>query len=112
MRTLTEIQIEIYRAVDGKSPFLQWLESLKNQQTKDRIDARLNRIRLGNFGDHKELEGGIFELRFFFVAGYRIYFAKEGETIIILLTGGEKGSQKRDIKNSREFYKDYLERKA
>jgi putative addiction module killer protein len=59
-----------------------------------RIDVRLDRVSLGNFGDKKSLEGGIFELRFSFGAGYRVYFGLEGNQIVILLVGGSKKTQK------------------
>ena len=111
MNTVQEIRIELYRDSKGRSPILEWLSSIKSHEFLDRIDARLNLIRLGNLGDHKFLEGGICELRLYFGPGYRIYFAREGRTIIILLNGGGKGSQKRDIQKARAYYKDYLERR-
>ena len=85
MTTLQEIRIVIYRDSEGRSPFLEWLNSIKSREFLDRIDARLNLIRLGNLGDHKSLKGGIYELRLFFGSGYRIYFGTEGRTIIVLL---------------------------
>ncbi len=111
MTTVQEIRILIYRDSEGRSPFLEWLNSIKSRESLDRIDARLNLIRLGNLGDHKSLKGGIYELRLFFGSGYRIYFAREGRTIIILLNGGGKGVQKREMQKARAYYKDYLERR-
>lgn len=89
-------------------PFLEWLESLDSKM-RFRIKARLARVSLGNFGDYKNLGQGLSELRFAFGAGYRIYFTEEKESIVLLLTGGDKHSQKKDIKVARSYLKDYLE---
>ena len=111
MNTVQEYTIEIYTTADGKLPYAQWLSTIKDQTTVDRIELRLYRIRQGNLGDCKDLKGGIYELRLFFGPGYRIYFSKEGNTIILLLAGGTKRTQSRDIQRAREYYQDYLERK-
>ncbi len=111
MTAVQEIRILIYRDSEGRSPCLEWFNSIKSRESLDRIDARLNLIRLGNLGDHKSLKRGIYELRLFFGSGYRIYFAREGHTLIILLNGGGKGSQKRDIQKARAYHKDYVERR-
>ena len=65
----------------------------------------------GNFGDHKGVGEGIFELRLFFGPGYRVYFAEDGDTIVLLLCGGDKSSQSRDIELAKQCWKDYKERK-
>lgn len=105
-----EINIEFYWDREGHSPFREWYLSL-DSIVADRIDARLTRIMAGNLGDHKSLKGGIHELRFFFGPGYRIYFAKDGGKVVILLAGGTKGTQPKDIRTARNYYRDYLERK-
>lgn len=74
-----------------------WFNSLKDTQGKARINARLRRIQLGNFGDAEPVGNNILELRFFFGSGYRIYFMQQGHKVIILLVGGDKSSQQRDI---------------
>ncbi len=74
-----------------------------------RIDARLDRVRLGNFGDHKALGEGLFELRIHGGSGYRIYFATDREAIVLLLCGGGKNTQKRDIAKAKRYWRDYLE---
>lgn len=103
-------EIEIYTTDSGRKPFLEWFEKLdlKNQT---RITTRLERIEIGHYGDFKKLKNSINELRFFTGSGYRIYFAEEDNKIIILLTGGDKSSQEKDIKKATEYYKEYIERK-
>jgi putative addiction module killer protein len=85
--------------------FDQWFLSLKDKQTKTRIQARIDRVEDGNFGDHKSIGDGVFELRFFFGSGYRVYYCQRGELIVILLAGGDKSSQASDIKTAIELTK-------
>ncbi len=79
-----------------------WLDSL-DAGTVVRVHARLDRIKLGNFGDFKNLGESLYELRFFFGAGYRIYYTFRGDELILLLVGGDKSTQKRDIKLARQL---------
>ena len=67
--------------------------------------ARLDRVAHGNFGDVKEIDSSINEMRFFFGSGYRIYYVIRGNTIVLLLNGGDKKSQKKDIEKAKELYK-------
>ena len=76
-----------------------------------RIRARIDRIEEGNLGQYKALGMGLFELKFNFGPGYRVYFAVDGDVVILLLSGGDKGSQRRDIENARKYWTDYLMRK-
>ena len=76
------------------------------------VRARLNRIRLGNFGDCKAVGGGVEELRIDFGPGYRIYYGREGQLAVILLCGGSKGTQARDILRAQKHWKEYLDAKA
>lgn len=73
--------------------------------------ARLNRIRLGNFGDCKGVGGGVEELRIDFGPGYRVYFGREGSFVVILLCGGDKRSQARDILIAQQYWREYLDAK-
>jgi len=75
-----------------------------------RIRARLDRLRLGYFGDCKGVGDGVFELRLHFGAGYRIYFGRHWNKIIVLLTGGDKGGQQRDIERAKIYWQDYRRR--
>jgi putative addiction module killer protein len=100
------IEIELYQERSGKQPYLNWENGL-SREVRAIVTARLARIRVGNFGDCKSFEG-INELRIHFGPGFRIYFGKKGRTVIILLCGGDKSTQKKDIKKAKEYWKDYL----
>ena len=91
----------------GKRPFVDWLNSLGDSRARSIIRARLNRIELGNFVDCKSVGKGVLELRVFYGSGHRIYFGRQGEAIVILLSGGDKSSQKRDIKQAQTYWKEY-----
>ena len=80
--------------------FDKWFKSIKDKRTRFRIEARLNQVSNGYFGDHKLIDAQIGELRFFFGGGLRIYYTIRAEEIILLLNGGDKTSQKNDIEQS------------
>lgn len=103
-------QVEIYLTEDGTSPYEQWLDRLGGGKTRDRIDARIARVRLGNLGKCKPVGGGVTELILDFGPGYRIYIGQEGAAIIILLCGGDKASQKEDIEGAKNYWADYQQR--
>lgn len=90
------------------SIFSAWLARLKDD--RGRILARLERIRRGNFGDHKSVGGGIEELRLHFGTGFRIYFIRSGTEIVVLLAGGSKSSQQKDIARARTIAKQWTEK--
>jgi len=104
------IEIREYLTTDGKSLFAVWLRELGDRQVQARIMARLNRVRLGNFGDCKAAGEGVLELRMPFGPGYRVYFAREGEAVVLLLCGGDKDSQQRDIERAKSCWQDYRNR--
>jgi putative addiction module killer protein len=99
--------VEIYQDEHGNEPFTQWLTSIRDSRTRARIDNRLERVRKGNFGDHQSLGGGLFELRLHFGAGYRIYYGRLGEEVVVLLGGGSKRGQARDIQRAHQYWEDY-----
>jgi putative addiction module killer protein len=78
--------------------FHKWLLDLKDLKGKARIQVRLDRLELGHFGDCSTIESGLFELRIHYGPGYRVYFMKSGKQIIVLLAGGDKTTQSKDIK--------------
>ena len=99
-----------YLTVDGVSPFSKWHSTL-SAQTRARIDRVLERFADGNLGDHKGVGEGVIESRIDTGPGYRIYYGRDGETILLLLAGGTKRNQDRDIRNAKERWKDYKRRK-
>ena len=104
------LTVREYVEKDGGCPFRVWLDKL-DISVKARVQARVQRFELGNLGDHKSVGGGVWESRLMFGAGYRIYFGKDGNSIIVLLVSGEKSSQSRDISRAKDFWRDYLEEK-
>ena len=105
-----EKTILTYVKADGSAPFNDWLENLKDRKARAIVRTRINRIRLGNLGDCKSVGEGVSELRIKFGAGYRVYFGQEGDTIIIVLSGGDKSSQDKDIKQAKQYWQDYKRR--
>ena len=96
--------IRLYQTQAGGVPFSDWFENLKDDKTRFIVDARLSRLRLGNFGDCKALGGGLHELRIDFGPGLRIYFGRAGQRLVILLCAGDKSTQRRDIQKAKEFW--------
>jgi putative addiction module killer protein len=92
-------EIRIYATSDGEEPFTEWELGLKDRMARARIRACIGRLRLGNFGDSKRV-GEVFELRVHVGPGYRVYYGREGTDVGILLCGGDKGSQSRDIERA------------
>ena len=106
-KTTSFKNIIVYQDIEGKEPFTKWLKSLRDPSTRRRILKRLHRVESGLYGDRKNVGYGIQELRFFFGAGYRIYFGEDGDTIVVLLCGGDKDSQRRDIEKAQSYWKEY-----
>jgi putative addiction module killer protein len=102
--------IREYETAAGRSPFTDWLEGLRDRRARARIDARLARVRLGHLGDHRSVGDGVYELRLFYGPGYRVYFGFEFNTVILLLVGGTKGTQRRDIATAKSYWADYQRR--
>lgn len=103
-------KIEIYEQIDGKKPFESWINNLKDAMSRARIRARIDKVETGNFGDFRSVGDGVSELRFTFGSGFRVYYALKSETVVILLIGGDKSSQEKDIERAKEFWADYKER--
>ena len=83
--------------------YARWIEKLRDRQAKARIAIRIRRLSLGNPGDARPVGGGVSELRINYGPGYRVYFLKRGESLVILLAGGDKSSQPGDIAKAREL---------
>ncbi len=96
--------IKTFKLAGGKCPFLEWFYML-DKTDKKRVEARLIRIQSGNFGDYKNIDNELNELRLKFGSGYRIYYTIHKNEIIILLTGGNKSTQQKDISKAGEYIK-------
>ena len=81
--------------------YIQWFDKLRDRQARARINTRIRRLSLGNFGDVKPVGQGISELRINYGPGYRVYFIQQGQTLVILLAGGDKRTQDQDIKTAQ-----------
>lgn len=103
-------KIQIYQTSNRESPFTIWLDYLNDINAKARILQRIDRIALGNFGDCEPVGEGVHELRIAYGPGYRIYFGNDGKQLVILLCGGTKRQQGKDIKKAKEYWEDYKAR--
>jgi putative addiction module killer protein len=100
-------EIRNYLTDDDIDPFSEWFDSLRDRRAKAKIRARLDRVEEGNLGDCKSVGNGVFELRIDYGSGYRICFGQQGSTIIILLCGGDKSTQEKDIAKAKKYWEDY-----
>lgn len=100
-------QVELYQRQSGVVPFRDWLDRLRDLQAVARIRARLTRIRAGNFGQARALGDGVYELKIDHGPGYRVYYAMAGKTVVLLLIGGDKSTQKRDIETAKDYWREY-----
>ena len=96
-----------FKNIRGKEPAREWLKRLKDLSARVKIFSRIDRAEEGNFGDHKSVGEGVHELRIAVGPGYRVYYALEGEEIILLLLGGDKSTQDKDIRQAKEFWKEH-----
>lgn len=92
---------------DGHSPFASWLEALQDSAARGRIAAAILRMEEGNLGDSKSVGDGVFERRLDYGPGYRIYFGRDGHELVILLAGGTKKRQAKDIEHARARWESY-----
>ncbi len=106
------IEIRHYLAADNRDVFADWLKNLRDIKAKIAILRRINRLELGNFGDHKFLRDGVWELRIDVGPGYRIYYAQADKTIILLLSGGDKRTQDADIHRACNCWRDWQQNTA
>lgn len=101
-------EILIYETASGNEPFNEWLDSLDNS-VKGKVIARVDRLKKGLFGNAKALKDGLYELKFKNPA-FRIYYAIVGKQVILLVSGGDKNQQSKDIKEAKEYIADYRSR--
>ncbi len=103
---IIEREVKVLTLDNGKCPFEEWFSSLKELSTRLRISARVARVQNGNLGDVRGVGAGIHEIRLDFGPGYRLYFALAGQVIIVLLAGGDKSTQSKDIQTAQRLWKE------
>lgn len=104
------IELFSYQRDDGREPFTEWLNGLRDKLAQARIRIRLRQVQAGNFGDCEPVGEGVIELRVHVGAGYRVYCGRHGKTVVLLLCGGDKGSQTADIKRAKELWSEWKRR--
>ena len=113
MRQLnTEREVCYYTAQNGKVLFFEWLDKLKSSVFQARIRLRIQRLKLGLYGDYKVIKGELYELRFAFGPGYRVYFVEVDEVAGTILCAGDKSSQARDIKIAKTYLEEFNRRRV
>lgn len=103
-------ELRYYQTSAGERPFVEWLQGLGDRQARARIEARLARAAVGNFGDVEPVGEGVLELRIDWGPGYRVYFARVGKAIVLLLCGGDKRTRQKDIKRAKSYLEDFKAR--
>ena len=105
-----ERELEVYIMEEGRAPFLDWRNALRDLRGRAKIRARLDRVRLGNFGDRGGVGEVVEELRIDFGPGYRVYIGQVGSRVVLLLCGGDKSTQVEDIREAKNYWKEYKRR--
>ena len=100
-----------YETENGSVPFAEWFNSL-GAKAAAKVTAATTRMELGNFGDRKSVGGGVWERRVNFEKGYRLYYAKDGDDLVLLFCGGTKSRQQSDIDEAKQYWKNYKKRKT
>jgi putative addiction module killer protein len=103
-------EIRYYVASDGQQPFATWFADLETM-ARAKVTRAIARLEQGNFSNVKSVGGGVFEYRIDFGPGYRVYFGQDGPTLVILLTGGTKRRQQRDVDAAHTYWQDYKQSK-
>ncbi|MDO8597703.1 MAG: type II toxin-antitoxin system RelE/ParE family toxin [Sulfuricaulis sp.] len=104
------IEVLHYQTADGRIPFREWLDTVTDPVAYAAIQLRQDRLARGLFGDCEPVGEGVWELRIDTGAGYRVYYARSGKQVVLFLCGGDKRSQKSDIKTAKTYWRDYEQR--
>jgi len=107
MRKAKLYEIAAVRTDSGNCPFKTWYSTIKDTRARAVIASRLARVAAGNLGDWKNVGGGVNELRVDYGPGYRVYFAFHDDVMVVLIVGGDKHSQPRDIKAAQKLWEDH-----
>ena len=109
---VTPKEVVMFRTQDGQVPFERWLDDLSDKRAVARILARMARVRLGNLGDCRPVGEGVAELRVDYGPGYRVYFGQKGQTLVVLLSGGDKRTQPADVNLAKRYWCEYKENES
>lgn len=101
---IKERLVEYFSTPHGKIPVKEWIHSIKDQLTQAILYKRIRQAAAGNFGDHKSVGSGVFELRINYGPGYRIYYGIHNDEMILLLVGGSKRTQRADIEKAKVYW--------
>jgi len=101
-----------YQREDGSEPFTEWLATIRDKVAIARIRVRLRQVEAGNLGDCDSVGEGVIEIRIHVGAGYRVYFGRHGKACVLLLCGGDKSSQARDIKRAKALWLEWKQRQS
>ena len=104
---VNEREIKKLELQSGLVPFDEWFDALHDRKMQAAVDARLTRVRAGNFGDCKSVGDGVFELRIALGPGLRVYYGLQGQRVVILLGGGDKSTQARDIRRAQQLWQQF-----
>ncbi len=102
--------INEYTDERGKSPYAEWLADLRDARAKAKVIIQVDKMELGLFGDSQPIGDGLSELRVHYGPGYRVYYSKEGRQVYLLLCGGDKSTQAKDIKQAKSYWQDHKRR--
>ncbi len=111
MEEVLPFEVRHYTTPSGSKPFQEWVRGLKDIRVRAAIRKRVYRLQKGILGDCKTVGHGMYELRIHFGPGYRMYIGKDAATIVVLLCGGDKRTQQKDIAKAKTFWEDYNKRK-
>lgn len=106
------IELRRYQLQDQSTPVTDWLGGLRDTRARAQIEVRLRRVSAGNFGNCKSVGEGVSELKVDIGTGYRVYFGRHGQALVILLCGGDKGSQQSDIAHAKAYWTDWKRRNS
>jgi putative addiction module killer protein len=104
-------ELVLLETPNGRVPFEEWFDGIKDKTLQSAIHARLARVEDGNFGDHKSVGKGVFELRIPKGPGLRVYYGLYGAKVVVLIGGGDKSTQSEDIFTAQQLFKEYLDAK-
>ena len=102
--------VRIYRTEEDSEPFSEWLNNLRDEKAIAVIQKRLVRVALGNLGTYRFVGDGVFEFKIDYGPGYRVYFVQIGEVVLLILCGGDKSSQAKDIEQAKQYWTDFKNR--